>query len=416
MVYQIAQQRLKDLANKDFAKELFSSNELEPLLYPDRVISTTLRVKMDDGKVRYFQAYRSQHNNARWPYKGGIRFHPQVTEDEVKALSLWMSIKTAAVDLPLGGGKWGVIVDPKQLSTTELERLSREYVRSIYKYLGPDMDVPAPDVNTNQQVMAWMVDEYSKLVGYFAPWAFTGKPLALGGSKWRDIATALGGLYVLEEFLALRGETIKGKTFVIQWAGNAGLNFAKLVVRAWGRVVAISDSSWAIYGIDCVDVEEIEKLKASKGKLVEYPKCEKITNQDILELEADVLVLAALENQITGKNADKVKAKIILELANWPVDIEGDKILESKGIVVLPDILANAGGVTVSYFEQVQNKMHYYWEKEEVFERLEQKMKKATREIISFAKEHNAVLRDAAYVLAIKRIVEAMRWRGRFNV
>ncbi len=415
MVFHIAQQRLKDLTQKDFAKSIFDEREIQPLLYPDRVIETTLKVKMDDGRVRYFQAYRSQHNNARWPYKGGIRFHPDVTKEEVMALSLWMSIKTAAVDLPLGWWKWWVIVDPKELSSTELERLSREYVRSLYKYLGPDMDVPAPDVNTNAQVMAWMMDEYNKLVGYYAPWAFTGKPVNLGGSKWRDIATALGGLYVLEEFLALRGDSIKGKTFVIQGAGNAGLNFAKLVVKSGGKVVAISDSSGAIYGINCMNVEEIEKLKASRGKLIEYPQCEKLTNQDILELEADVLVLAALENQITDKNADKVKAKIILELANWPVDIEGDKILESKGIVVLPDILANAGGVTVSYFEQVQNKINYYWEREEVFARLEKKMKRSTREIIEFAQQHSASLRDAAYVLAIKRIVDAMKLRGKFN-
>ncbi len=415
MVFHIAQQRLKELAQKDFAKLIFDEREIQPLLYPDRVIETTLRVKMDDGSVRYFRAYRSQHNNARGPYKGGIRFHQDVTKEEVMALSLWMSIKTAAVDLPLGGGKWGVVVDPKQLSQTELERLSREYVRSIYKYLGPDMDVPAPDVNTNAQIMAWMMDEYNKLVWYYAPWTFTGKPVNLWGSKWRDIATALGWLYVLEEYLALNWDSVKGKTFVIQWAWNAGLNFAKLAVRAGGKVIAISDSSGAIYGINCMDVDEIEKLKASRGKLIEYPDCEKLTNQDILQLEADVLVLAALENQVTWKNADRLKSKIVLELANWPVDIDGDKILASRGIVVLPDILANAGWVTVSYFEQVQNKMNYYWEKEEVFARLEKKMKKSTREIVNFAKQHWASLRDSAYVLAIKKIVDAMRLRWKFN-
>jgi len=326
-----------------------------------------------------------------------------------------MSIKTAALDLPLGGGKWGVIVDPKQLSSTELERLSREYVRSIYKYLGPDMDVPAPDVNTNAQVMAWMMDEYNKLVGYYAPGAFTGKPVILWGSKWRDIATALGGLYVLEQYFSLKGEQIKDKTFVIQGAWNAWLNFAKLVSKAGGKVVAISDSSGAIFGFDCMNVDEIEELKSSKGKLVEYPKCEKLTNQDILQLEADVLVLAALENQITEQNADKVKAKLILELANGPVDIKWEQILASKWIEVLPDILANAGGVTVSYFEQVQNKLNYYWDKQEVFQKLELKMKKATKDIVDFAQKNNSLLREAAYVFAVYRITTAMKLRWKFN-
>ena len=387
--------------------------ELEHIIYANRVIEISIPVKMDDWTTETFIWRRSQHNNSRWPYKGWIRFHPDVSREEVIALSIWMTIKTAVVNLPLGGGKWWVIVNPKLLSQNELERLSRWFVRKLYKYLGPDYDVPAPDVNTNAQIMAWMMDEYSKLVGRYSPGAFTWKPLSCGWSKGRNIATSLWGLYVLEQYFQNIWEKIEWKTIAIQWAGNAWLNFAKLVTEKGWKVVAISDSKWWIYNPDWLDLKEIENLKKNKLSVIKYSKWgEILKNLEILELDVDILVLAALENQITLYNANKVKAKYILELANWPITPEAEEVLLSKNIKILPDILANAGWVTVSYFEQVQNNTNYYWEESEIFDKLSKIMKSATNDIYKLSEEMNIDLRKAAYVIALKRIFQTMKDRG----
>ena len=385
--------------------------ELEHILYPNRVIEISIPVKMDDWTVETFIGRRSQHNNSRGPYKWWIRFHPSVTKDEVVALSMWMSIKTAVVNLPLWWWKWWVAVNPKTLSNAELERLSRWYVRKIYKYLGPDYDVPAPDVNTNAQIMAWMMDEYSKIVWKYTPWVVTWKPLSCGGSKWRDIATSLWWMYVFEQFAQNVWLDLNWKTIAIQWAWNAWLNFAKLIVKKWAKVVAISDSKWWVYNPDWLNIEEIEELKKQRMSVIKYDKGEVVSNMDLLELDVDVLVLAALENQITLFNANKIKAKYILELANGPINPDAEKILLSKNIVILPDILANAWWVTVSYFEQVQNNLNYYWSETEVYEKLEKIMKDATQDILALSKELEVDLRKAAYIIALKRIFQTMKDR-----
>jgi glutamate dehydrogenase len=397
-------------------------DEFEALLSPDRVIEVSIPVKMDDGSIRVFTGYRSQHNSARGPYKGGIRYHQDVTRDEVMALSAWMSIKTSTLDLPLGGGKWGIIVDPKTLSEWELERLSRGWVQKLYKYIGPLDDVPAPDVNTNWQIMSWMVDEYSKLVGHWTPGTFTGKPIAIGGSLGRDTATAQGGLYVLEAYLLqANSQSIKGKKVVIQWAWNAGLTMIELVDKAGGIIIGTSDSHGAIYDPRGLDVHQIIELKKNKKSLQEYRFQTPLSggegagmrsNAELLELECDILIPAALENQITEDNAYNIKASLILELANGPITPAADTILYKKWIPVIPDILANAWGVTVSYFEQVQNSMNYYWSREEVADKLKLKMETALHGVLTSAKEHNVMLRTGAYIVAMKRILEAMKLRG----
>ena len=396
----------------DFLKQKGVSWEfVEEYLYPDRVLEIHIPIKMDNWDVKVFTGYRSQHKNYRWPYKGGIRFHQNVTIHEVKALSTWMSVKIWVVDLPLWGGKGGIIVNPKELSQNELEQLSRGYVRKLYKYLWEDFDVPAPDVNTNPQIMAWMVDEYSKLVGKWSPGAFTGKPLSIGGSKWRNIATSLGGLFVLEKYFEIQKDSLKNKTVVIQWAWNAGLNFAKLAVEKWAKIIAISDSKWAVFDPDGLNIEKIEKLKTNKQSVTDLPGANIITNEELLELECDILVLAALENQIHPENVDNIKAKVILELANGPTTPEADEILFKKWIIVIPDILANAGGVTVSYFEQVQGNMNYFWPEEEVYQRLKVIMDKATVNVINLSSELNTDLRKASYVISLERQFEAWKYR-----
>ena len=396
----------------DFLKQKGVSWEfIEEYLHPDRVLEVNIPIKMDNWDVKVFTGYRSQHKNYRWPYKGGIRFHHNVTKDEVKALSTWMSVKTWVVDLPLGGGKWGIIVNPKELSPRELEELSRWYVRQLYKYLWEDFDVPAPDVNTNPQIMAWMVDEYSKLVWKWSPGAFTGKPLSIWGSKWRNIATSLGGLYVLEKYFEIKKEEIQNKTIAIQWAGNAWLNFAKLIAEKGAKIIAISDSKWWVFDPDWLNIEKIEKLKANKQSVTELPGANIISNEEILELECDILVLAALENQITAENVENIKAKVILELANWPTTPDADEILFKKWIIVIPDILANAGGVTVSYFEQVQWNINYYWPEKEVFERLEVIMKRSTQDVVNLSEELQTDLRKASYVISLERQFEAWKFR-----
>jgi glutamate dehydrogenase/leucine dehydrogenase len=382
------------------------------MMNPERVIEVNIPVQMDSGEIRNFVGYRSQHNGARGPYKGGIRYHQDVTIDEVKALSTWMSIKCATLDLPLGGGKGGIIVNPKELSERELEQLSRGWVQRLYKYIGPLDDVPAPDVNTNGQIMSWMVDEYSRLVGHWTPGTFTGKPLSIGGSLGRDTATAQGGLYVLEAYLTSKSDTLKGKKIVIQGAGNAGLNMIELIAKTGAILIGTSDSHGGIFDANGLDIAQIVELKKNKKSLSEYTGATEITNTELLELDCDILIPAALENQITSDNAQNIKAKLIMELANGPITPDADRVLFSKWIAVIPDILANAGGVTVSYFEQVQNNANYYWFREEVQQKLKLKMETALAGVLKSATEHKVMLRTWAYVVAMERILEAMKVRG----
>lgn len=387
-------------------------NKYRLISNPRRVIEVYIPVRMDDGRVETFTGFRSQHNNARGPFKGGIRFHQNVSKSEVKALSMWMTFKCAVVNIPLGWGKWGIIVDPKKLSLGELERLSRGYVREIYRYIGPEQDVPAPDVNTTPQIMAWMMDEYSKLVGVYSPGSFTGKPLTCGGSQWRGTATAQGGIYVLLEILKFYKDDIKGKKIIIQGAGNAWLTMTKLLSESWAIIVWAADSRGAIYNPQGIDIKKISELKKSKKSVIDYTDAKKVGEEELLEQECDILIPAALENQITWENAGNIKAKYILELANGPTTPEADTILFEKGKIVIPDILANAWWVMVSYFEQVQNNTNYYWETEEVDEKLQKKMKQATAEVYQKAQENNTYLRSGAYIVAMERIFNAMKDRG----
>lgn len=399
------------------AKELLDLDENihEQLKLPKRVLEFSIPVKMDNGKVKVFQGYRSQFNDALGPHKGGIRFHEGVTRDEVMALSAWMMLKTAVVGIPLGGGKGGVICNPKEMSKNELEQVSRGFIRKIYKYIGPTADIPAPDVNTDGQIMTWMMDEYEKLTGTHAPGVITGKPVDLGGSLGRDTATAQGGYYALEELANILKLKPEEATCAIQGAGNAGANMAKLMAEDGYRIIAMSDSKGGIVSEkegEALNIEKVLKHKEETGSVTNCEGTKIITNEKLLELPVDVLVPAALENVIHEDNADKVSAKVIVELANGPVTPEADVILHKNNKIVIPDVLANAGGVTVSYFEQVQNASNYYWEKQEVFEKLKKIMVKAFQETWEIREKHNVDTRTAAQVLAIKRIAEAMEKRG----
>lgn len=389
------------------------SSVLPKLLAPERVMEASLSITRDDGSLIVLPAYRSQYSSVRGPYKGGIRFHAGVTRDEVIALSLWMSLKTAVLDLPLGGGKGGVIFNPQEFSQAEIEQVARAYSRAFAPVLGPTIDVPAPDVNTNGQIMSWMLDEYEITKGMKAPGTFTGKPLSLGGSLGRDAATARGGLFALEKYLAMTGGSLMGKTAIIQGSGNAGLTMARLLQEKGVKIVGISDSSSALYDINGLPVEEILAFKATNKKFKDSSfHSQMITNSELLTSSADILVPAALENQITAENASMIQANIIVELANGPTTPEADTILFNKGIVVIPDILANAGGVTVSYFEQVQNASNYYWSVQEVNMKLLERMNSATEGVVMAAKKHSIDLRTGAQVIALERILEATRLRG----
>lgn len=387
------------------------ANEFETLSHPKRIIEISIPVKMDNGKIKVFQAFRSQHSDARGPFKWGIRFHQDVSRDEVKALSMWMSFKCAVIDIPLGWGKWGIIVNPKELSEGELERLSRAYVRGLYKYIWPWQDVPAPDVNTTPQIMAWMMDEYSMLVGKYSPWSFTGKPISSGGSKWRGSATAQGWVYVLQKILELEWVDLKWKKIAIQWAGNAGLIMAELLVEQWAKIIWISDSKWGIYNELGINIWEISKLKAQRKSVIDYSDAKQLWSKEVLEIDCDILIPAALENQITEENANNIKAKYILELANWPIITEADEILFNNWITVIPDILANAGWVMVSYFEQVQNDSNFYWEEDEIDAKLFKKITSAVSDVYDITKEHKTYLRNGAFIIALERIFNAMKDR-----
>lgn len=400
-------------AQAQFAKaaELISLNPTAHTLLsqPERVIEVNIPVRMDDGTLRTFTGFRSQYNSARGPYKGGIRFHPDVHRDEVISLSAWMTWKTAALDLPLGGGKGGVIVNPKKLSIGELERLSRGYVRALWRYLGPTFDIPAPDVYTTPQIMDWMADEYSLLSGAPAPGSFTGKTLAHGGSAGRDIATAQGGVFVLLAALQKMHLPSDQARVVIHGFGNAGAIAAQILFSAGFKVIAVADSRGAIHNPAGLDIPALLDHKLTTGQVADFQKATPITPADLLTLDTDILIPASLSGIITAQNALQVQAKVVLELANGPTVPAADEIFTSREILVIPDILANAGGVTVSYFEQVQNADNTHWSIEEVKHKLQAKMTQAFNDAWNAKVHHQTDLRTATYAVALQRVTAALQ-------
>ncbi len=385
----------------------------EVLKHPKRELTVNFPVRMDDGSYRVFTGHRVQYNMARGPTKGGIRYHPQVTLDEVRALAAWMTWKCAVVNIPYGGAKGGVVCDPKHLSHAEVERLTRRYASEIAPIIGPEMDIPAPDVYTDSQTMAWIMDTYSMLKGYSVPGVVTGKPISLGGSEGRGEATGRGCAYVIREASKDVGLKVKGASVAVQGFGNAGSVAANLLYDEQGaKIVAVSDSKGGIVKTDGLNPHAVEAHKQKTGSVVGFPGAKTISNDEILETKADVLVPAALENQITKKNADKIQAKIVAEAANGPTLPEADAILFQRKVTVLPDVLANAGGVTVSYFEWAQDIQGYYWPLAEVNQRLETVMVRSYADVHKVAIEKKVHHRTAAYVVAIQRVVDAMRLRG----
>ena len=379
---------------------------------PKRVLEVSLPIKMDDGSIKVFTGYRVQHNDARGPFKGGIRYHPSVTLDEVKALATWMTWKCAIVDIPLGGGKGGIVCDPRSMSVNELERLTRRYAYAIADIIGPEVDIPAPDVYTSSREMGWIMDTYSMIKGKNIPGVITGKPLSIGGSKGRAEATGKGLAFAIREGAKRMNIDLNNATVAIQGFGNAGTYAARFLNDMGATIIAVSDSTSGVYNSDGLPVEELIKHKADTGKVKGFANAKEITNAELLELECDILVPAAYENQITKDNASNVKAKIIGEAANGPTTPEADEILYDKGVMVIPDILANAGGVTVSYFEWVQNLTRDYWSHEQVINRLEQKMIDAFNAVYNTAQEYKVDMRKGSMVLAINRVVDAINARG----
>ena len=407
--FRIAQQQIDQAAEK---LELDQATR-ELLRWPMKEIKVILPVKMDDGSTRIFHAFRIQYNTARGPAKGGVRWHPLETMDTVRALAAWMTWKTAVVDLPLGGGKGGVVCNPKELSGTEKERMARAYVRALAGSLGVTKDVPAPDVYTTPQIMAWMMDEYETIVGENHPGVITGKPLSLGGSKGRADATARGGIYVTREAATVSNINLEGATMAVQGFGNAGQNAALLgeeILKL--KLVAASDSRGGVYNPNGISAAALVDYKIKNGVLQGFPGTDELTNEELLVLPVTVLFPAALENVIRADNAENLKCRICCELANGPTTPEADRILDDKGIFVLPDFLANAGGVTVSYFEQVQNAYNLYWEFQEVHWRLDKKMTQAFASVYEMSQRNKIDLRQAAYLVAIARVAEACKLRG----
>jgi len=405
----IAQSQLDMVAEKLQLEESIHTLLREPM----REIHLSLPVKMDNGEVKVFKGFRVQYNDSRGPCKGGVRFHPKETIDTIRALAAWMTWKCAVVDIPFGGAKGGVICNPKEMSERELERLSRGYIDQIWEVIGPDKDIPAPDVYTNSQVMIWMMDEYSKLRGANCPGVITGKPPSLGGSHGRVSATARGGVFTVREAAKYLNIDLSFATIAIQGYGNAGSWMAILMRELFGStIVAVSDSKGGIYNKGGLDPREVLKHKTETGSVINFPEAEDISNEKLLELKVDVLCPSALENCITSKNAERIQARIIAELANGPTTPQADEILFKKGVFVIPDLLCNAGGVTVSYFEWVQNLSGYYWEEEVVYERLDKKITRAFQEVLKLSLEYKVDMRTAAYMIAVNRVAEAMKLRG----
>lgn len=386
--------------------------ELDILTIPKRILTFSYPVRLDSGDIRYFTGYRVQFNDARGPTKGGIRFHPEVNLEEIKTLAFLMTLKCAVVSLPYGGAKGGVMIDPSKFSENELEKVSRGYIRETYNFIGPRIDIPAPDVNTDARIMAWMLDEYEKLEGKHTPDAITGKPISLLGSKARDYSTSMGGAFVLQEMIESFDMKPKKTTVAVQGFGNVGMNIAR-ILKEWGyKVVAVSDSKNGIYNVNGLNIKDVISHKEKTGKLSRFKGAKELSNEALLELKADVLVPAALEDQITKKNANSIKAKLVLEMANRPITPEADETLLEKNIFVMPDILANAGGVVVSYFEWVQNSQNFYWSEQVVLDRLKTYMADAVRELSKVCSNFKCDMRASLYVNAVKKILEAERLRG----
>ncbi|WCN36736.1 Glu/Leu/Phe/Val family dehydrogenase [Aneurinibacillus uraniidurans] len=389
----------------------YSETMYEFLKEPMRMFTVRIPVRMDNGETKIFTGYRAQHNDAVGPTKGGVRFHPDVTEDEVKALSIWMSLKCGIVDLPYGGGKGGIICDPREMSFRELERLSRGYVRAISQIVGPTKDIPAPDVFTNSQIMAWMMDEYSKIREFDSPGFITGKPLVLGGSQGRETATAKGVTICIEQAAKKRGIEIKGARVVVQGFGNAGSFLAKFMHDAGAKVIAISDAYGALHDENGLDIDDLLERRDSFGTVTKL-FTNTISNQELLELDCDILVPAAIENQITAANAHNIKASIVVEAANGPTTLEATRILTERGILLVPDVLASSGGVTVSYFEWVQNNQGYYWTEEEVETRLRDVLVRSFENVYNTHATRGVNMRLAAYMVGVRKMAEASQFRG----
>jgi glutamate dehydrogenase (NAD(P)+) len=382
------------------------------LRVPQRELIVNFPVRLDDGSIAVFSGYRVHHNGSRGPTKGGIRYHPDTNLDEVRALAMWMTWKCAVVNIPFGGAKGGVVCDPKQLSLAELERLTRRFTAEISIMLGPEKDIPAPDVNTTPQVMAWIMDTYSMHRGYTVPAVVTGKPINIGGSRGRNEATARGVSIVIREAARELGLSLEGAKVAIQGYGNAGSIAAHLLHDMGASIIAVSDSKGGIYNPGGIDPAAVLRYKQANGSVVGFPEAERIGNDELLELACDILVPAALENQITAANADRIKARIIAEAANGPTTPEADAIFFDRGVMVLPDILANAGGVTVSYFEWVQDLQDFFWSEREVNEKLEQVMVTSYANVRAIAEQRKVHMRTAAYLLAVQRVAEATLTRG----
>jgi glutamate dehydrogenase (NADP+) len=398
-----------------------SEDAIERLKYPKSSVNVSIPVRMDDGSLKVFQGYRVRYDDTRGPTKGGIRYYPTVSMDEVQSLAFWMTFKCAALGLPFGGAKGGITLNPKELSKFELERLSRGYIDALADFIGPDLDIPAPDVYTNPMIMGWMMDQYSMIHRRITPAVVTGKPISMGGSLGRDAATAMGAFFVMEALLPKFNILRSNTTVAIQGFGNAGANLAEMLFQAGYKVVALGDSQGGIYSKDGLDVPSVRQFKEStrrvkavycEGSVCNIVDHEEISNEELLKLDVDILIPAALENQITEVNAADIQAKFIFEVANGPINFAGDEILNQKGIHVFPDILVNAGGVTVSYFEWVQNRMGFYWTLDEVNSRLKQKMVEEAERIWNLSKEKEISLRTAAYVHALNRLGEAVSARG----
>ena len=405
-----------DVALENFdtaANELgLNSDTREMIKYPERILTVTVPVRMEDGRIRRFEGYRVQHSTVRGPAKGGIRYHPQVTLDEVKALATWMTWKCAVVNIPFGGAKGGITCDPKNMSQIELERMTRRYTSAVLPLIGPDQDIHAPDVYTTPQTMAWIMDTYSMTKGYPIPGVVTGKPICLGGSLGRNEATGRGVFYTLEHACAHLKIPMKGATVVVQGFGNAGSIAADLLHRAGARVIAASDSTGCVYNKDGLNIPELIAHKESTGRVAEFEGSEAITPAELLAIECDILVPAALENALHAENASAVRAKIIAEAANGPITPAADRIMEAKGIFVIPDILCNAGGVTVSYFEWVQDEQHLFWDAQDIYNRLERVMKTAFGDVLKIHLDRKVPMRIAANMLGIGRVAEAVKLRG----
>ena len=401
-----------------------SDDTVERLKYPKASLKVSIPVRMDNGDLKNFRGYRVIYNNTRGPAKGGIRYHPSVSIDEVELLAYLMTFKCAVLNLPFGGGKGGITVDPKSLSKFELERLSRGYINAMADFIGPDIDIPAPDVYTNQMIMGWMMDQYSIIHRKIIPAVITGKPLSMGGSLGRDTATAMGAFFVVETLMEEQKRTKDSLTVAIQGFGNAGSILAELLFRVGYKIVAVSDSKGAIYSKDGLDIPSVKQYKDTtrdlksvycEGSVCNILEHETLNNEELLTLDVDILIPAALENQITEVNANFVKARHIFEVANGPIASGADEILEDNGIQVIPDLLASAGGVTVSYFEWIQNRTGLYWTLEEVNRRLKQKMVEETRSVLKISQEKSISMRTAAYVHALNRLEEAVNAGGTKN-